>query len=130
MKHVILHALPPTSHFVFLLTCSHSTGPKISHFYRTLQLIIKFTKAHFGSYILDQLYPFHNIPLYPLQKSPTCSYALTFFMHMLYAFIIEALRTTYPVSHVLNLIALIMLAHSYVYFILLISSLALTQICN
>jgi len=43
-------------------------------------------------------------------------------MHMLKEFIIEALRTTCPISHVLNL-NLIMLARSYVFFILLISSL-------
>jgi hypothetical protein len=45
VKHVIPHALSPTSHFVSLLTCSHSTGQKIPHFYRTIRLIIKFTKA-------------------------------------------------------------------------------------
>ena len=39
---MLYHQLP---HFVSLLTCSHSTGQKIPYFYRTIRLIIKFTKA-------------------------------------------------------------------------------------
>jgi hypothetical protein len=61
------------------------------------------------------------------KKSPIWYYSLKFFMHILKEFVIEALRTTCPVSHVLNLTP-ILLARSYIFFILLISSLSWTQI--
>jgi len=130
MKHVIPHALPPTSHFVSLLTCSHSTGQQIAHFYRTIRLIIKFTKARL--WILHSG-PAQSIPqctpVSTTKSLPSKSYSLTFFMHMLKEFIIGALRTTCPVSHVLNL-TLVRLARSHVFFILLIFSLSWTQIFN
>jgi len=130
MKHVILHALPPTSHFVSLLACSHTTGQKNSPFlwdhtayyqvYKTQSLDPTF----WTSSIHSTLYPRIHY-----KKSPSWPYSLTFFTHMLKEFIIEALCTTCPISHVLNL-TLIMLAPSYVLFILPISSLSWTQMLN
>ena len=124
---MLYHQLPTSSHYL------HAFPPRVKKFpifTEPYGLLSSLQKPVFGSYILDQLNLFHNVPMYPLQNVPIWSYSLTFSMHMLNEFIIEALLTTCPISHVLDSIALIMLARSYVFFILLISSLSWTRIFN
>lgn len=124
---MLYHQLPTSSHYLHAVT---PLVKKFPIFTEPYGLLSSLQKPVFGSYILDQLNPFHNVPPYPLQNVPIWSYSLTFSMHMLKEFIIEALSTTCPISHALNSIVLIMLARSYVFFILLISSLSWTQIFN